>query len=99
MGISIRMRISPLTKTARPWAFTWGLITSPIPNWTALRRSELLRSVAGSYTLADGKTIMPMLDMEVFSGLVSATSYSDWANQWFNAIRSTPLRLESWSNL
>ncbi len=42
-------------------------------------------SVAGNYIDADGKTLMPMLDMEVFSGHVSASSYSDWANQWNNA--------------
>jgi GH25 family lysozyme M1 (1,4-beta-N-acetylmuramidase) len=43
-------------------------------------------SAAGSYILADGKTLMPMLDMEVFTAHVGATSYSDWANQWCNAI-------------
>lgn len=43
-------------------------------------------NAAGSYIKADGKTFMPMLDMEVFSGLVGASSYSDWANQWCNAI-------------
>lgn len=43
-------------------------------------------SVAGSYIVADGKSFMPMLDMEVFSGHVGASSYSDWANQWCNAI-------------
>jgi GH25 family lysozyme M1 (1,4-beta-N-acetylmuramidase) len=45
-------------------------------------------SVASPYILADGKTIMPMLDMEVFSGVVGASSYSDWANQWCNDIVS-----------
>ena len=39
-------------------------------------------SVAGSTIKADGKTLMPMLDMEVFSGHTGATSYSDWANQF-----------------
>lgn len=43
-------------------------------------------SVAGSTILADGKSITPMLDMEVFNGVVGASSYSDWANQWCNAI-------------
>ncbi|MGZ4987464.1 MAG: GH25 family lysozyme [Limisphaerales bacterium] len=42
--------------------------------------------VAGGYIKADGKTLQPMLDMEVFSGVVGATSYSDWANQFNNAI-------------
>lgn len=37
---------------------------------------------AGPYILADGKTLMPMLDMEVFSGIVGATTYSQWANDW-----------------
>src|SRR5665213_2357128 len=40
--------------------------------------------VAGGYIKADGLTVMPMLDMERFSGLVGASSYSDWANQWCN---------------
>ena len=43
-------------------------------------------SIAGAYIKADGKSLMPMLDMEVFSGHVGASSYSDWANQWCNAI-------------
>ena len=43
-------------------------------------------NVAGPYILADGKTFMPMLDMEVFNGHVGATSYSDWANQWYNNV-------------
>ena len=41
-------------------------------------------SVAGSHIQADGKTLMPMLDMEEFVGLDGASSYSDWANQWCN---------------
>ena len=44
--------------------------------------------VAGGYVLADGKTFMPMLDFEVFSGAVGASSYSDWANQWCSDVRS-----------
>ncbi|PWU10336.1 MAG: hypothetical protein C5B50_25740 [Verrucomicrobia bacterium] len=43
-------------------------------------------SVAGPYVKADGKTLMPMLDFEVFSGVTGASSYSDWANQWCNGI-------------
>ena len=39
-------------------------------------------SVAGSYILADGKTLMPMLDFESFGGHVGAASLADWANQW-----------------
>ncbi len=44
--------------------------------------------VAGGYIKADGKSFMPTLDFEVFSGVVGASSYSDWANQWCNAIVS-----------
>lgn len=43
-------------------------------------------AVAGGYIKADGKTLMPMLDFEVFSGYVGASSYTDWANQFNNAI-------------
>ncbi len=45
-------------------------------------------SVAGGYINADGKTFQPMLDMEVFSGVVGASSYSAWANDWCNDIVS-----------
>ena len=41
---------------------------------------------AGADILADGKTLMPMLDIEEFNGHVGATSYSDWALQWVNAV-------------
>ncbi|MDB6020774.1 MAG: hypothetical protein JWQ04_631 [Pedosphaera sp.] len=41
---------------------------------------------AGPYVKADGKTLMPMLDMETFNGVVGASSYADWVNQWCNAI-------------
>jgi GH25 family lysozyme M1 (1,4-beta-N-acetylmuramidase) len=43
-------------------------------------------SIAGGTILSDNKTLMPMLDFEVFSGHVSASSYSDWANQFNNAL-------------
>ncbi len=43
-------------------------------------------SRANPYVKADGKTLMPMIDMETFNGVVGASSYSDWANQWCNAI-------------
>jgi GH25 family lysozyme M1 (1,4-beta-N-acetylmuramidase) len=43
-------------------------------------------NVAHGFVLADGRTIMPMLDMEIFSGVIGASSYSDWANQWCNII-------------
>ncbi len=41
---------------------------------------------AGGYVKADGKTIMPTLDFETFSGLVGASSYSAWANSWCDTI-------------
>ncbi len=34
----------------------------------------------------DGKSLQPALDFEVFSGVTGASSYSDWANQFNNAI-------------
>lgn len=43
-------------------------------------------SVAGPYVRNGGAYLMPMLDMEVFTGVTGASSYSDWANQWCNAI-------------
>src|ERR1044071_1812320 len=43
-------------------------------------------NIAGQYIKGDGLTLMPMLDMEVFSGVSGASSYSDWANQWCNYI-------------
>jgi GH25 family lysozyme M1 (1,4-beta-N-acetylmuramidase) len=44
--------------------------------------------VANPYIKADGKTLMPMLDFETFSGYVGATSYTDWANQFNNTIKN-----------
>jgi GH25 family lysozyme M1 (1,4-beta-N-acetylmuramidase) len=41
---------------------------------------------ANGYIKADGKSFMPMLDMEVFSGVVGASTYSAWANDWCNDI-------------
>ncbi|HZQ48414.1 MAG TPA: glycoside hydrolase family 25 protein [Verrucomicrobiae bacterium] len=46
-------------------------------------------SFAQSYLQHDGKTIMPALDLEVFSGVVGATSYADWANQWSADVASS----------
>jgi GH25 family lysozyme M1 (1,4-beta-N-acetylmuramidase) len=44
-------------------------------------------NIAGSYIKADGKTFIPMLDVETFSGaIVGASSYADWCNQWCEAI-------------
>src|SRR5947207_8441641 len=36
----------------------------------------------------DGKSLQPVLDFEVFSGHVGASSYSDWANQFNNTIKN-----------
>jgi len=43
---------------------------------------------AKDYIKGGGDYIQPMLDMESFSGLVGASSFSDWANQWCNIIVS-----------
>ena len=48
--------------------------------------SSFFWSAAGGYIKADGKSLQPTLDFEVFSGVTGASSYSDWANQWFNDI-------------
>ena len=37
---------------------------------------------AKNYIKNDGKTLMPMLDFETFNGVVGASSYADWVNQW-----------------
>lgn len=40
-------------------------------------------NVASNSIKADGKSFMPMLDYETFTGtFVGASSYADWANQW-----------------
>ena len=44
--------------------------------------------IANPYIKADGKTFMPMLDMETFNGLVGASTYSIWANDWCSDIVS-----------
>lgn len=41
---------------------------------------------AGSRILNDGKSCSPMLDYETFNGVVGASGYSDWANEWFNNV-------------
>jgi GH25 family lysozyme M1 (1,4-beta-N-acetylmuramidase) len=43
-------------------------------------------SVAGPYIQADGKSLMPMLDVELFTGHNGASSYADWVNQWCDNI-------------
>jgi GH25 family lysozyme M1 (1,4-beta-N-acetylmuramidase) len=53
---------------------------------SALTEANYFWALAGQHILADGKTLMPMLDIEEFNGHVGATSYSDWATQWVNAV-------------
>lgn len=43
---------------------------------------------ASGYIQADGKTLMPMLDMETWNGVVGASSYSAWANSWNSTIQN-----------
>jgi GH25 family lysozyme M1 (1,4-beta-N-acetylmuramidase) len=50
--------------------------------------ADFFWSVAGPYIKQDGLTMQPVLDFETFSGVVGATSYADWANQWCNDIVS-----------
>ncbi len=53
---------------------------------SAITEANYFWARAGAHILADGKTLMPMLDIEEFNGHVGATSYSDWALQWVNAV-------------
>jgi autotransporter-associated beta strand protein len=55
---------------------------------TAAVQAAYFWTTAGANIKADGLTLMPMLDVEVFSGVVGATSYADWVNQWCAAIVS-----------
>src|SRR5579884_2674997 len=48
--------------------------------------SSYFWNFANGYILNDGKTVYPALDYETFNGYVGASSYSDWANQWFNGV-------------
>ncbi|HZV36877.1 MAG TPA: autotransporter-associated beta strand repeat-containing protein [Verrucomicrobiae bacterium] len=48
-------------------------------------------SVAGSYILADGKTLMPMLDVEgksLTTSIIGASTLSQWVNDWCTDIVS-----------
>ena len=42
---------------------------------------------AGSQITKDGKSIMPMIDFEVFSGHYGESSYTAWFNQWSTDIK------------
>lgn len=39
-------------------------------------------NVAGPYLLADGKSLSPAIDFEIFSGHDGASSYTAWFNAW-----------------
>src|SRR5215467_15495165 len=43
---------------------------------------------AGQYILADGKTIFPMVDFEVFNGHACQSSYTDWFNTWSSDVQA-----------
>jgi len=45
-------------------------------------------SEAGGYIKKDGRTLMPMLDMEEFTGLDGNSSYTTWANDWCASVVS-----------
>ncbi|MDB6026400.1 MAG: hypothetical protein JWM68_2623 [Verrucomicrobiales bacterium] len=53
---------------------------------SAITEANYFWALAGPHILADGKTLMPMLDIEEFNGHIGATSYADWATQWVNAV-------------
>lgn len=49
-------------------------------------QADYFWSLAGPHIKADGKSLMPLLDMETWTGHVGATSYTDWANKWCNRV-------------
>jgi len=49
-------------------------------------QADYFWNLAGPYIKADGKSLSPMLDMEVWNGYVGATSYTNWANKWCNRV-------------
>ncbi len=53
---------------------------------SAQTEADYFWNLAGPYIKAEGKTLMPMLDMEDWTGHVGASSYTEWANQFCNAI-------------
>jgi len=42
---------------------------------------------AGGYIKADGKSIDPMIDLEIFDGVDGAANYTDWMNDWANDVK------------
>ncbi len=55
---------------------------------TASTEAAYFWSYAKGHIAADGSTLMPMLDFEVFNGSKGAADYADWANQWCAAVTS-----------
>jgi GH25 family lysozyme M1 (1,4-beta-N-acetylmuramidase) len=60
---------------------------SPATN-SAATEANYFWARAGAQILADGKTLMPMLDIEEFNGHIGAASYSEWAQQWVDIVTS-----------
>lgn len=56
--------------------------------YTPTTEANYFWNYAGSYIKNDGKTLMPMLDVETFNGYAGASSYSDWVNQWCHSIQT-----------
>jgi autotransporter-associated beta strand protein len=56
---------------------------------TPAAEAQYFWNEAGSYILADGLTVQPMLDYETFTGTIQgASTYSQWANLWCSNIVS-----------
>jgi lysozyme len=49
---------------------------------TPAEEASYFWNYAGSQIIADGKSIDPMIDFEVFSGADGASSYTAWFNDW-----------------
>jgi lysozyme len=45
-------------------------------------------NIAGPYILADGKSISPAIDFEVFSGHDGTSTYTAWVNDWSAAVKA-----------
>lgn len=49
--------------------------------------SNYFWSFAGGYIIADGKSIYPMVDFEVYNGHACQPSYTDWFNTWSTYVK------------
>jgi len=45
-------------------------------------------SFAGGKIIADGKSLYPMVDFEVFNGHVGASTYTSWFNAWSTDVKA-----------